>query len=634
MVDQLNFERNKLSDENRIKTIQSSKIFNVFNNQVWKKLFYFFKFIKFKLIIVTIISFISALLEGLKAASIILLITISLSSEEKFLDFQNNFFVSKILYFNNFLEIETRYFLILFLFLSLIILTLKSVTIKVIISWLNEKLTSSLLRIVRSNVLEKLFSFNIRYFTQAKSGELIFLTTSETNRFSVLVNIFINSFSLIIQFLIFYTILIYMFWNFTLLLTLIGFIYFLIHLKLDKKLKILSWTQNVLMNNLSQYIHQTIYGIKIIKIAGLEKRQSKEYLSKHREYEKQRIEAGLYSGISKGLQEIILFISLSLILLLIIQSYSLSYIINNSENFIAYLFLLLRTMPVILHLQTVRSNLINAYGPLARVMDLLFNDQNEFHTDKKKNKNILISNIESIILNNLKFQYEKKQILNIDQFSFKKNKLIAIVGKSGSGKSTLLDLISNLITPSQGQILINGIDLKNLQTESFQSKLGYMNQEPIIFHDTVRNNINFFDKSSTEAELYSALKLACAYEFVNELENKLDQSIGERGQTLSGGQKQRLGLTRIFLQNPELILLDEATNALDFNTEKMIYNNVKNIAHDKLVIIAAHRLSALIEFDEIIVLNNGKISEIGNHFELMKMQGIYFDMFNAQLKNT
>ena len=154
------------------------------------------------------------------------------------------------------------------------------------------------------------------------------------------------------------------------------------------------------MNNLSQYIHQTIYGIKIIKIAGLEKRQSNEYLLKHREYEEQRIEAGLYSGISKGLQEIILFISLSLILLLIIQSYSFNYIINNSENFIAYLFLLLRTMPVILHLQTVRSNFINAYGPLARVMDLLYNDQNEFQTDKKNknDENILISNIQSINL--------------------------------------------------------------------------------------------------------------------------------------------------------------------------------------------------------------------------------------------
>ena len=231
MVDQVNFERNKISDENRIKTIKGSKIFNVFNNQVWQKLFYFFKFIKLRLIIVTSISFFSALLEGFKAACIILLITISLSNEEKFLDFQNNFFVSKIIYLNNFLEFEIRYFLIFFLFLSLIILTLISVTIKVIIS---------LLRIVRSNVLDKLFSFNIRYFTQAKSGELIFLTTSETNRFSVLINIFINSFSLIIQFIIFYTILIYMFWNFTLLLTIIGFLYFLIHLKLDKKLKILS----------------------------------------------------------------------------------------------------------------------------------------------------------------------------------------------------------------------------------------------------------------------------------------------------------------------------------------------------------------------------------------------------------
>ena len=117
-------------------------------------------------------------------------------------------------------------------------------------------------------------------------------------------------------------------------------------------------------------------------------------------------------------------------------------------------------------------------------------------------------------MKNLKFQYEKKQILNIDNFSFNKNKLIAIVGKSGSGKSTLLDLISNLITPSQGQILINGIDLKILQAGSFQSKLGYMNQTNNF--DTIRNNINFFDKSSSEAELTAALKLACAYDFVND----------------------------------------------------------------------------------------------------------------------
>ena len=266
-----------------------------------------------------------------------------------------------------------------FLFLSLIILTLISILIKVIISWLNEKLTSSLLRIVRSNVLDKLFSFNIRYFTQAKSGELIFLTT-ETNRFSVLINIFINSFLLIIQFIILYNFDLYVL-EFYFIVNYNWFSLFSYSLKLDKKLKILSWTQNILMNNLSQYIHQTIYGIKIIEIAGLEKRQSNEYLLKHREYEEQRIEAGLYSGISKGLQEIILFISLSLILLLIIQSYSFNYIINNSENFIAYLFLLLRTMPVILHLQTVRSI---TYGPLARVMDLLCNDQNEFQTDKKK----------------------------------------------------------------------------------------------------------------------------------------------------------------------------------------------------------------------------------------------------------
>ena len=211
--------------------------------------------------------------------------------------------------------------------------------------------------------------------------------------------------------------------------------------------------------------------------------------------------------------------------------------------------------------------------------------------------------------------------------------MIAIVGSSGSGKSTLLDILSNLIDPLEGKILINGINLKNIKTETYQKKLGYMNQEPIIFHDTVRNNISFFDKSAQEDKLVNSLKLSCSYEFVFNLDDKLDHSIGERGQTISGGQKQRLGLTRIFLQNPEIILLDEATNALDFKTEKIIYDNIKKISKNKLIIIAAHRLSALIEFDEIIVLGNGMVKEVGNHNELMQKKGIYYDMFNAQLKN-
>ncbi len=635
MVDYINYERNKVSDLKHIKVLKDNKFFNIFSNKVWRHFLFFFKFIRLSLIFLTTINFFSAILEGLKAASIVLLITFAFANETRLADLQNNFFISKFLILNNYFELETRYFIISLLFISLIILTLISVIIKIYISWHNEKLTNQLLRIVRKHVLEKLFSFNIRYYTQAKSGELIFLTASETNRFGALIWLFMSCVSLAVQFVIFYVILMYMFWNFTLLLTLMGLIYYILHLRLDKKLKILSWSSNLLMNTLSQFIHQTIYGIKLIKIAGLENRQSAEYLAKHQEFEKLKVEAAIYGGISKGLQEVMLFISLTFILVLIIQIYDLDFIKNHSESFLAYVFLMLRSLPVIISLQNVRSNLINAYGPLARVMNLLFESNSKYTNSSIDNKKQIsfTENIRSIKLENLRFSYEKKEILNIDNFEFKKNKLIAIVGSSGSGKSTLLDILSNLIDPLEGKILINGINLKNIKTETYQKKLGYMNQEPIIFHDTVRNNISFFDKSAQEDKLVNSLKLSCSYEFVFNLDDKLDHSIGERGQTISGGQKQRLGLTRIFLQNPEIILLDEATNALDFKTEKIIYDNIKKISKNKLIIIAAHRLSALIEFDEIIVLGNGMVKEVGNHNELMQKKGIYYDMFNAQLKN-
>ena len=281
MVDHINYERNKVSDLKHIKELKDNKYFNIFSNKVWRHLLFFFKFIRLSLIFLTTINFFSAILEGLKAASIVLLITFAFANETRLADLQNNFFISKFLILNNYFELETRYFIISLLFISLIILTLISVIIKIYISWHNEKLTNQLLRIVRKHVLEKLFFFQHTVYTQAKSGELIFLTASETNRFGALIWLFMSCISFAVQFVIFYVILMYMFWNFTLLLTLMGLIYYILHLRLDKKLKILSWSSNLLMNSLSQFIHQTIYGIKLIKIAGLENRQSAEYLAKH-----------------------------------------------------------------------------------------------------------------------------------------------------------------------------------------------------------------------------------------------------------------------------------------------------------------------------------------------------------------
>lgn len=637
MVEEINFNRNTSVDKENIEIFNNSKqAFNIFNNRSWILLFGFLKRLKLNLFIVTIVSISIGLIEGIKAGAIILFITITLADNSEIEKYKETEYISWFFDINyNYFLLDFRLFLIYSILIALVFLTVINSLAKIYVSWLNEKITSRLLRIIREGVLNKLFSFDIRYFSQAKSGELLFLMTTETSRFSSIINLFVISISLLTQFIIFYIMLIYMMWQLTLIISFAGLIYFFIHIRIDKKLKILSWTQNLSLNNLSQFFHQTIYGIKIIKIAGLEKRQTLAYLNRHKDYENTRIIQGLYGGISRAFQEIFLFLILSLIIFILIYFYGFDYIIGNSEIYLAYLFLLLRTLPVLLQLQNSRNNLINAYGPLSRVMDLLSSNTTEIikknHQEKKE---IDISKIEidNIKIENINFSYAEKKIINTLSHTFNKNKLIAIVGQSGSGKSTLLDLIANLLIPQSGSILINNEKMIDINNSSFQNILGYMNQEPIIFHDSIRNNVDFIKQNSKNDEIWRSIELSGAFDFVNELENKIDHGLGERGQTLSGGQKQRLGIARLFLQNPKLILLDEGTNALDFKTEKNIYDNFKKIAQNKIIIIVAHRLSALINFDQIVVLNSGKIAEVGNHNELISRKGLYYDMFNAQIK--
>jgi len=157
-----------------------------------------------------------------------------------------------------------------------------------------------------------------------------------------------------------------------------------------------------------------------------------------------------------------------------------------------------------------------------------------------------------------------------------------------------------------------------------------MNQEPLIFHDTIRENITYFDRTATKESLDRALDMAGLNEFVKALPKGLDTGLGERGLTVSGGERQRIGLARAFLKDAQFLLLDEATNALDYRTEGLIYDNLAKIKEEKIIVVAAHRLSSLVNFDKIIVINAGKVAESGRHQELMERKGLYYSLYKLQ----
>ena len=226
------------------------------------------------------------------------------------------------------------------------------------------------------------------------------------------------------------------------------------------------------------------------------------------------------------------------------------------------------------------------------------------------------------------------KVLNGLNLKIPKGKKVALVGETGCGKSTTIQLVERYYDPSEGQVLIDGRDIKDYNLVSLRRFIGYVGQEPVLFAMSVRENLLMAKPSATEAEIVDALKKANAWVFVQKLENKLDTYVGAGGSQLSGGQKQRIAIARSILQNPKILLLDEATSALDRRNERQIQETLDNFASQRTTLTIAHRLSTIINSDLIYVFSKGKVVESGNHQQLMAMNGVYTKLVTIQLHGT
>ena len=237
---------------------------------------------------------------------------------------------------------------------------------------------------------------------------------------------------------------------------------------------------------------------------------------------------------------------------------------------------------------------------------------------------------DSITFENVGFSYQDDSILHNINLTVKKGKLVALVGSSGAGKSTLADLVPRFHDVSEGQLLIDGINIKNYSLHSLRKQISIVTQEPILFNDTIAANIALGKPEATEDEIIAAAKIANAYDFIIKKEGGFNSTIGDRGSKLSGGERQRLTIARAVLKNPPILILDEATSALDTESEKLVQDAINNMMQNRTSIVIAHRLSTIRHADEIIVMQKGKIVERGNHETLLAQNGYYQKLIEMQ----
>ena len=299
------------------------------------------------------------------------------------------------------------------------------------------------------------------------------------------------------------------------------------------------------------------------------------------------------------------------------------------NEFISFLGAMMLAFQPLRRLAAINTTIQEGFSAAIRVFNLL--DQKSLINENKDASDLKVEQGE-IELKNVTLSYigQKGSALDGINLSIPSGQITALVGPSGAGKTSILNLIPRFYDPNNGEVLIDNQDIRNVTISSLRSKIALVSQEPILFDDTVRENICYGKKSASDDEIVSAAKSAAAHEFISELPDGYNTIIGENGFSLSGGQKQRMSIARAFLKDAPILLLDEATSSLDTESEHLVQEAINSLMKNRTTLVIAHRLSTIINSKKIIVLENGTVKETGNHEELIKADGIYKKLYDRE----
>lgn len=499
-------------------------------------------------------------------------------------------------------------------------------------SYLMAYIEQGFIRDLRNETYSHLNKLSLKYFTNERIGNLISRITNDITMINTGISAsFVTLTKDPLLVIVFLLLALAISWQLTLLSLVVMPFSLAIISWLGVKLYKQSYTLQSKMADLTSFLQEKIYGTKIVKAFNMEAKENENFFALTNHFFKIILRITRIRNIAPPVTEFFSILAGVLIIwyggIQVLESRTLK-----ASEFLGFLFIIFQIMPPIKELSNVANRIQESTAAASRVFEII----DEPVTIKNKPNPVIFTGFnDKIIFDKVSFYYDlnHKYILKDISFEVKKGEIVALVGPSGAGKTTLVDLIPRFYDVTDGAIYIDGIDIRDYEIKSLRNNIGIVTQDPILFNDSIRNNISYGMEEAKLEDIINAAKAANAHDFILDLPEGYDTIIGERGLKLSGGQRQRISIARALLKNPPIMILDEATSALDSESEILVQGAIENLMKDRTTFVIAHRLSTVRNANKVIVIDEGRIVQMGTHSELIQnTEGLYYRLYTLQFR--